>query len=294
MRSHHFAATIAAGAFALTAQAAVAQPLVSSDWLRSHLNDPKLVVLDLRPAAQYATGHIPGAVGADYEKSGWRAVTQDGASGALPPIDRISAVIGNFGVADDSHAVIVGDDFGAMARVYWTFKVLGHQAVSVLDGGWDGWRANPADKVATAPVQPRHVTFAAHYDPSIRAELSEVEKAVATGSETLVDARPPAQWNGTAKTPVVKTLGHLPGAVWVDQTEALQSGAKLKSKSDLKKLFAKVGDGKAVTYCNTGHLAATDWFVLSEVLNKRNTKMYDGSMSQWAADGSRPVVVETP
>ncbi len=282
-----------AAALTVAAQAALAQPLVSADWLRGKLDDAKVVVLDIRTAEKYAAGHVPGAIATDYEKSGWRVATSDGAGGALPPIDQVAALIGGLGVANDSHPVIAGDDFGAMARVYWTFKVLGHKDVSLLDGGWDGWRADAADPVSTAPAKRPAVTFAASYDASIRAELPEVEKAVATGSSKLVDARPPAQWNGTSKTSAVKALGHLPGAVWVDQTTALSASSKLKSKSDLEKLFAAVGDDPAVTYCNTGHLAATDWFVLSEVLEKKSTKMYDGSMSQWTADAARPMVIET-
>ena len=66
------------------APAAQAQPLVSADWLRGHLNDAHVVVLDLRPAAQHDAAHIPGAVAADYEKGGWRVKLPDGAGGALP------------------------------------------------------------------------------------------------------------------------------------------------------------------------------------------------------------------
>jgi thiosulfate/3-mercaptopyruvate sulfurtransferase len=292
MRFFPLATIAAAGALALMTQAAMAQPLVSADWLRTHLHDSNTVVIDIRPAAQYQAGHIPGAVGADYDKIGWRAVTADGAGGALPPIAKISALIGGLGVSDASHAVIVADDFAAMARVYWTFKVLGHTDVSLLDGGWRAWHADATDQVSTAPVRPVKAVFTAHYDPAIRAVLPEVEQAVANHSADLVDARPPGQWYGTAKTSVVKRFGHLPGATWIDQTDALQSPAKLKDKAALATLFATINPAKpAISYCNTGHLAATDWFVMSEVLHKKGTRLYDGSMSEWSSDASRPMVV---
>ena len=84
-----------------------------------------------------------------------------GAGGALPPVEQIAATIAALGVGDRDHAVIVADDFGATARVYWTFKVLGHKNVSILDGGWKGWvaRHNPVD---TATVATRH---AARFTP---------------------------------------------------------------------------------------------------------------------------------
>lgn len=286
----HFVARFSFAAVLLTATAAAGQPLVSPDWLAAHLRDQKIVVLDIRPQAQHEAGHIPGAVAADYETAGWRVKQPDGAGGALPEPARIAATIGGLGVGDTAQAVIVGDDFGAAARVYWTFKVLGHDNVSILDGGWKAWTvaAQPVDRSA---VTPQPTQFTAHYNPSIRADLSEVAEALTTGQETLVDARPPAQWGGWSKTPAVRAYGHLPGAVWIDQSDALTpDGTRLRPKQDLAALFGKVGDKPVTTYCNTGHLAATDWFVLSEVLKRPGTKLYDASLSQWANDPSRPVV----
>ncbi|MDE2517217.1 MAG: sulfurtransferase [Rhodospirillales bacterium] len=289
-------APLLAGAAALlltagTAQAApppAAGPLVSPAWLAAHAGAAHLVVLDIRPAAAYAAGHVPGAVGADYEHSGWRVRLPDGAGGALPPIPAISAVIGEHGVGDGDRAVIVASDFAAAARIYWTFKVLGHRNVSILDGGWQAWQA-AHDPVSTAAVVPAHAVFTARYQPALRAQLPEVAADIRTGAATLVDARPPAQWNGTAKTRDVAEYGHLPHAVWVDQSRALEDG-RLKPKAELEKIFAKVPNKPATTYCNTGHLAATDWFVLAEVLHHKNVKLYDGSMSEWTADANRPIV----
>ena len=94
----------------------------------------------------------------------------------------------------------------------------------------------------------------------------------------------------TGETAAVRAYGHLPGAVWIDQTEALRpDGSTLKPPADLAALFARVGHQPVTVYCNTGHLAATDWFVLSEVLHRPGTKLYDASMSQWTADPNRPV-----
>ena len=269
---------------------AFAQPLVGQDWLKTHLRAPGVVVLDIRPRNQAAAGHIPAAVPADYETAGWRVKTPDGAGGALPPIEQIAATIAGLGVGDSDKAVIVGDDFGATARVYWTFKVLGHADVSILDGGAKGW-TTAGNPVETAAVTPRQASFTPHYDPSIRAELTEVERTLADGNRTLIDARPPGQWHGTAKSPAVRAFGRLPNAVWIDQSDALTAdGTALKPKAELVALFGKAGDAPITTYCNTGHLAATDWFVLSEVLHRPDVRLYDASLSQWTNDPARPIV----
>jgi thiosulfate/3-mercaptopyruvate sulfurtransferase len=281
-----------AGFFVLfAAGAARAQPLVQPDWLKAHLQDPTVVVLDIRPHDQAAGTHIPGAVAADYEKAGWRAKTPDGGAGVLPPIPRIAALIGGFGVGDATHAVIVGDDFGATARVYWTFKVLGHGDVSILDGGWKRWSTSGLPVTAEATAPRPEATFTPRYDGSIRAELPEVAATLASGDRTLIDARPPGQWQGTAKSPVVAAFGRLPHAVWIDQSDALiADGTALKPIEALKALFEKVGSKPVTTYCNTGHLAATDWFVLSEILHHPDVRLYDASLSEWTQDPSRPII----
>jgi thiosulfate/3-mercaptopyruvate sulfurtransferase len=269
---------------------AMAEPLVSPAWLAAHRTDAHVVVLDIRPRDQHAAGHIPAAVSAPFEGTGWRTTQADGAAGALPPVDQIAATISGLGVGDQDLAVIVGNDVASEARIYWTFKVLGHGAVSILDGGQKAWVA-AGDPVETAPVTPTAAHFTPHLDQTLRASLEDVEDTVAHGGQTLVDARPVPQFEGKVKTPVVRTFGHLPGAVSIDQTDALTAdGTALKPKAELAALFAKAGDQPVTTYCNTGHLSSTDWFVLSEILHHPHTRMYDGSMSQWTSNDSRPVV----
>ena len=115
--------------------------LVNVEWLQANLGRKDLVVLDIRSPRKsrdfYAEGHIEGAISAPYNQ-GWRR-TVDGVVGMLPPVPEISEHIGSLGVGNNSHVVIVphgnsSTDFSAATRVYWTFKVLGHHHVSILDG----------------------------------------------------------------------------------------------------------------------------------------------------------------
>lgn len=140
-----------AGALALTLALAVpvsaadAPPRVSADWLNAHLQDPGLIVVDIRSAIDgggsgaYAAAHVPGAVHSDYDKA-WR-VTGENVPFLLPSVPVLEQLIGKLGIDETSRIVIVPagvhvTDFGAAARVYWTLKASSVKAVSILDGGF--------------------------------------------------------------------------------------------------------------------------------------------------------------
>jgi thiosulfate/3-mercaptopyruvate sulfurtransferase len=288
-------AVAAAFAAVVASPAAAADPFVTVDWLNSHKAEANLVVLDVRHnegAGSYAEGHIPGAVGASFESAGWR-VTRDGVPLSVPDKEQLAKLIGGLGVGNDSRVVVVsaGDnvqDFGAGARVLWTLKYSGLTEVSLLDGGFRAWK-NAGLPVDTSAVTPQPKTFAVNFDERLRVQLAEVEKLQKDGGATFVDARPPAQFSGKVKTKTVQAYGHLPGALNIDSSVYFDNQThKLKPKAELASLSSQV-KGPAVSYCNTGHLASTDWFVLNEVLGKKDTRLYAGSMTEWTRDASRPV-----
>lgn len=287
-----------AAAFAAVAAspAAAAEPLVSVDWLNSHKADANLVVLDVRHkdegADSYAAGHIPGAVSASFETAGWR-VTRDGVPLSVPTKAQLETLIGGLGIGNDSRVVVVSagenvQDFGAGARVLWTLKYSGLTEVSLLDGGFKAWK-DARLPIDTNEVTPQPKTFAVNFNDRLRVELAEVEKLQKDGGATFVDARPPAQFSGKVKTRTVQAYGHLPGALNIDSTVYFDNEThRLKPKAELASLSQQV-KGPAVSYCNTGHLASTDWFVLHEVLGRTDTRLYAGSMTEWTRDPSRPV-----
>jgi thiosulfate/3-mercaptopyruvate sulfurtransferase len=107
----------------------------------------------------------------------------------------------------------------------------------------------------------------------------------------LVDARPATFFLGRDKAPQVSLYGHIGHAINLDHASFYDSATnRLRSAVELAGIAAQVPAGAAITYCNTGHWAATDWFVLSEILGRKDTRVYDGSMAAWTADASRPVV----
>ncbi len=282
-----------------------AQPLVDADWLTQHLNHDNLVVLDIRnpidggSRAAYRAGHIPGAVYSNYLEDGWRA-QQDGVPGMLPPLDHLEALIGRLGIGNQSHVVIVpggvsASDYASATRVYWTFKVLGHDAVSILNGGYTGWTRDASRPVETGINTPPKTLFKASFQPQLRATREDVAKAMSTGV-ALIDNRPPPHFTGVSKPGFVQRHGTVPGAVNLPQRQFFQADTgQFTDAETLAKLWAAQGvdsDGGQITYCNTGHWATLGWFAASELLGHKNTAMYDGSMVDWAAQTALPMVTK--
>jgi len=281
------------------AMAADAQPLVSPAWLNAHLRDQNLVVLDIRSAIDgskpetFAQGHIPGAVHSDYDKAGWR-VTRNNVPFMVPTTPELEKLIGDLGIDETTHVVVVPAgvnvlDFGSAARTYWTLKYAGVGNVSILDGGLAAWKAtgSPLEKDAHAPSP---AIFTATIDNSILALASDVETIEHVGGATLVDARPVSFFLGKEKAPAAAAYGHIPGAQNIDSAQFYDEAAnRLKPKAELAAIADELPAGATVTYCNTGHWASADWFVLHELLGRKNARLYAGSMVEWTSNASRPI-----
>ena len=289
-------------ALVIAPMVACAGPLVSPAWLSENLDDAKLVIIDLRnkiDEGSYETfleGHIPGAIHSDYLKDGWR-VGRDGVVGLLPEADQFQSLARRLGVSDDTHVVVVpagvsSTDFGSAARAYWTFKVYGHDNVSILDGGFAAWRDYAPGNIETgAFVAPEPGNFVARFNPEFYIGTPDVAAfATNPGQALLVDGRTDEQFYAGGKHPKAAKAGRIPSAVLMDQDRAYSpEGNRLKSRDELASIYSDLGDKTIVSYCNTGHWAATNWFVMSEILGQKNVKLYDGSMVEWTANSDLPL-----
>ena len=284
--------------------AAMAQPLVDSGWMKSNLEKPGMVVLDVtgRTQAQYASGHLPGSVFTDYAKDGWR-VNIDGAAGKLPPAANLEKLIGSLGIDNATHVVRVplGDkavDMGAATRIYWTFKVAGHDKVSILDGGYTEWSRidpktkMPANQLATGGVQPQPKPFKVSIRQEMLVSTADVQKAI-ENNVPLVDNRPNDFYVGLSVSPAATRSGTIPGAKNVQESFITKNGGgSFRSASQLKAIYQSVGvptEGEQISFCNTGHWASLGWFASHELMGNTKAKMYDGSMSEWSRGKDLPV-----
>ena len=296
------AAVIAGVMLSAMGSAIAATPLVSSQWLSAELDNPDVVVIDLRNKIDegsyelYLEGHIPGALHSDYLKDGWR-VGKDDVVGLLPSEAQFEALARRLGISADSHVVLVpagvsSTDFGTAARAYWTFKVFSHDEVSILDGGYAGWKSEFPSQIETgAPVAPETGDFDAVFSRDYYTDVDTISAGLdSEGAPVLLDARTEGQFYGTDKHPKSATHGRIPGAVLLSQAQAYDDASnRLKTKEQLAEIYGDVNSGPVVSYCNTGHWAATNWFVLAEVLGNKDVKLYDGSMVEWTSQQALPL-----
>ncbi len=293
----------------LAGAARAAEPLVDVAWVKANLATPGVVFLDLRgrlggaSKADYLQAHIPGAVYSDYLKDGWRIKDKNGTVGMLPPAEDLEKLIGGLGIANDSHVIVVANgtsalSMGTATRIYWTFKVLGHDQVSVLDGGMTAYLGardqdgKPVNPLESGEVKRPPATFQAALRADLLASKEQVEQALGTGA-VLVDNRPNNQYLGVNKHGKAKRYGTLPGARnlpenWV----TVNGGGTFRDRATLKKLYAAAGvptGGPQINFCNTGHWASLGWFVSHELLGNSAARLYDGSVVEWSADAAAPM-----
>ncbi|MAN78644.1 MAG: sulfurtransferase [Rhizobiales bacterium] len=274
-------------------------PLVDANWLIENAGADNVVILDIRDNIESTDlGELPyvaNSVVAPYGSAGWRTEVQ-GVPGQIPPVEQVAELIGSLGIDNDDHVVILpwgtdSSEIGGATRVYWTFKYLGHDEVSILDGGWRQFDAAGGERVAELAA-PQAAEFTAEVRPELIATTDDVLEALENGT-ALVDGRPVEQHLGQSKSPVVATAGTIPGSVNIPHSEFYSSEyARFAQPDTVAALLEAVNvtsDEDSIVFCNTGHWASVAWFGLHEILGNENASMYDGSMAEWTADPSRPV-----
>jgi len=285
------------GLFA-TACAWAAQPLLSPAELEAVRANPAVRILDVRDAKSYAANHIPGAISAPYGSFRGPA----GNPGELPGLGKLTTLVQSLGLSPATHAVVVSSgsdqtDFGSAARVYWTLKVLGLKELSILNGGFKAWETAklPQNNLATRAASSDYKPV---IDKSWVATRDEVRQAVLSNSAQLVDARPTAFFEGETRHQAAKYPGTLKGAVNLEHSRWFEpGGVKMVSGEAARTLAASLpnrGQGDTVSFCNTGHWAATNWFALSEVAGQKNVRLYAGSMVDFTQNGDGELVANVP
>lgn len=264
----------------------VGQPLISAKDLAAHLDKAGLRILDIRSPQEYQAGHVPGAINTPY--GAYRGPADN--AGALRPEADLSALFSKAGISKNSYVVVTyaganPTDFGAAARVYWTLKAGGLTQLSILDGGLQAWQAEGQALSTEAPeVAPTQFTYT--YNQDMVASTQEVADYIKSGqAPVLLDARPTPFFKGEKRVDAAARYGTLPGARELDFNTFFNSDKPtLKDKSEILKLVKEQGldDKPTVSFCNTGHWASTNWFVLSELAGNPNVQLYPESVVEWS------------
>jgi thiosulfate/3-mercaptopyruvate sulfurtransferase len=261
--------------------------LVSTDWVAEHLDDPavKIVEIDVDTQA-YATGHVPGAVGFN-----WQTQLQDQLRRDVLSQEDFERLLGAAGITPDDTVVLYGDNNNWFAAYgFWLFKLYGHPDVRLMDGGRVKW-LNEDDKPLTPdPPEVVPTAYAARgHHPELRARLADVMKIVEQGDHRLVDVRSPDEFTGKIIAPpgmpeTAQRAGHIPGAANVPWSTAVAPDGTFKPADELRRIYvegAGVDGHPTVAYCRIGERSSHTWFVLKYLLGVGDVRNYDGSWTEY-------------
>jgi thiosulfate/3-mercaptopyruvate sulfurtransferase len=253
-------------------------PLVETAWLREHLEEPGLVVVDCRfvlgkPGAaepQWRAGHIPGASFLDVDRD---MADEPGERGRhpLPEAARFEAAARRAGIGAGSRVVAYDEAAeGGAARLWWLLRHFGHDQAAVLNGGLRAWREEGGPlRAGEEEVEPGD--FAARPRAGDTVSAADIQR----DPPRLIDARAPERFRGETE-PIDAVAGHIPGARNVPFADVAPQGRFLPDEE----LAERVGDDPFVAYCGSG-VTACILLLASEVAGVQG-RLYPGSWSEWS------------
>lgn len=275
------------------------ETIVSADELARHLNDPRWVIVDCRHLLQdfsagrrlYDAVHIPGAFFASVENDLSGPKTGTNGRHPLPDPEAFATFLRELGVSDETQ--IVAYDAGAdmfAARFWFLAQYIGHDAVAILDGGFNAWTGMGKPVTTEEPVKPRNGSIQARPRTERAVDVDAVLKSLEDRSFTLLDARGPDRFAGMNET-IDPIGGHIPGAINRPfRTNFTGPLGQLKSAEQLRAEFEEIGvaPDRLVHQCGSGVSAAVNYLAMKHA-GLEGHRLYPGSWSEWCADPSRPM-----
>ena len=272
--------------------------LVSVNWLLSNLRDPNLRIVDTRftigkpeaGRAAYEASHIPGALFADLEHHLSLPVKPDRAGGRhpLPTPEQLASTLGLLGIANHHHVVAYDDPSTGNAfyasHLWWLLRYLGHDAVSVLDGGLPAWLASGGTVESEITNHPPAI-FTAHARPEMLVDANYVKNRAQT--TVLVDSRAPERFRGDVE-PLDWKAGHIPGAINCNWADSLSQGQWKSADAQLTRFDDIKDASELILYCGSG-VSATGNLLALELAGVKGAKLYAGSWSDWISNPERTI-----
>lgn len=277
--------------------------LISAAELAEHLDDPGWVIVDSRfgladpglGRCNYLASHIAGAVFADLNLD-LSLPHQPGKTGRhpLPGVEHSAALFSRLGIGTGVQVVAYDDLGGALAavRTWWMLRWLGHEAVTLLDGGWQAWQQGGY------PVRPGEESrppclFTPQPRPELIVTSAEVEARRLDPAYRLLDARTPERFRGENET-IDPVAGHIPGAISASYGGNLNPDGTFRSPEQLRRRFQRLLDGvpagNSISYCGSGVTAIHDILAMLHA-GLGEGRLYVGSWSEWITNPARPVAV---
>ena len=269
--------------------AEAAAMLVEPQELHARLSEPRLRILDVRPAEKYDAGHVPGAVRVDV--AAWYA--QSHLPDGLHDTAFWAEAVGQLGSTAQSRVVVYGDPLPNAARVWWLLRYVGLEDVALVNGGLKAWSQVGLPTATEAPsVAPS--TFKPHFQAERLGQIDDLLSPTGSADSRpiILDARSPGEYTGDVKRG--PRGGHIPGAVNLEWIRLIAPDGRFKPRDELLALLQSCGadpDSVVIAHCQSGGRASVEVFAL-ELAGYRNVKNYYLGWKEWGAAEEAPV--ETP
>ncbi len=270
--------------------------LIETDQVAAELNSGafKLIEIDVDTDA-YAQGHIPGALGFN-----WQTELEDTLRRDVPDKAQWDALLSKSGISNSDTLVLYGDNNNWFATFgYWLFLIYGHDRtkLKLINGGRKKWIAEGRELTTEVPAPSAAIYTASEPNWELRAFRDEVLQKLGDPNITLIDVRSPDEFSGKVIAPPgmsesAQRGGHIPGAQSAPWLNAVKEDGTFKSADELKAFYAGKGvtEGKdVIAYCRIGERSSHTWFALYNLLGFENAKNYDGSWTEWGSIIGAPI-----
>ncbi len=268
------------------------EAFISAEKLNELRGKCDLVIIDVGEKKDYLEGHIPGAVHSAIGE--WRYKVDKHL--LMRPEAELVKNISRLGISNKSTVVIYGHgkpkELLKASYIALVLKVLGHDDVSILNGGFGEWKFDDDRKLDTCDVNNKPAEFKVSRRDGVVVDIEYVKSKL--GKIPMIEARPPSFYFGTVESKGVKRKGHISGAMSYFWKNNFQEDETLKPIEDIKAMMI---DGmqldpekEMLAYCTGGLEASMNWWVLTQVLGFKDVKIYDASLKQWGNLDSTPMV----
>lgn len=262
------------------------ETLVTTEWVSQHKLDPNVRIAEVDvDTTAYSEGHVPGAVGWNWQTQLCDTVRRD-----IISKTNLERLMSQSGITNDTTIILYGDNnnwFAAWAL--WQLKMYGHTDVRIMNGGRKKWLAEGRDLTKETPEVKETSYTVTGYNERYRAFLRQVEKVMRDSTSVLVDVRSPDEFSGKILAPpglpeTCQRGGHIPGAKSIPWAQACNEDGTFKTADELVSLYETKGvtpEKNVIAYCRIGERSSHTWYVLNYLLGYPNVANYDGSWTEW-------------